>query len=112
MLDSGLTFSADAVLHAGAAIVNNELVLTIPKSYTLDLGREEILTALKKMGMPTQRFKIAIGAAAAAPRVAPAEEKPAGVDEATERALGHPDVQKFRELFGGEVRTVRNLKES
>ncbi|MCU1325562.1 MAG: polymerase subunit gamma and tau [Bryobacterales bacterium] len=112
MLDSGLTFSADAVLHAGAAIVNNELVLTIPKSYTLDLGREEILTALKKMGMPAQRFKIAIGAAAAAPRVAPAEEKPAGVDEATERALGHPDVQKFRELFGGEVRTVRNLKES
>ncbi len=29
----------------------------------------------------------------------------------TERALAHPEVQRFRELFGGEVRTVRNLKE-
>jgi len=32
-------------------------------------------------------------------------------DEVTERALAHPEVQRFRELFGGEVRTVRNLKE-
>ena len=31
--------------------------------------------------------------------------------EVTERALAHPEVQRFRELFGGEVRTVRNLKE-
>ena len=33
-------------------------------------------------------------------------------DEVTERALSHPEVQRFRELFGGEVRNVRNLKES
>ena len=32
-------------------------------------------------------------------------------DEVTERALAHPEVQHFRDLFGGEVRTVRNLKE-
>jgi hypothetical protein len=115
MNEAGLTFSADAMLHAGAAIVNNELVITAPKAYQLDLGREEILTALKKMGLPTQRFKIVIGAAPAVPRQAPVAAAPAAdpsADEATERALAHPEVQKFRELFGGEVRTVRNLKES
>ena len=40
------------------------------------------------------------------------EAKPATKeDEVTERALAHPEVKRFRELFGGEVRTVRNLKE-
>jgi hypothetical protein len=32
-------------------------------------------------------------------------------DEATERALANPEVQRFREVLGGEVRRVRNLKE-
>ena len=32
-------------------------------------------------------------------------------DEATGRALANPEVQRFREVFGGEVRKVRNLKE-
>jgi hypothetical protein len=29
----------------------------------------------------------------------------------TGRALANPEVQRFREIFGGEVRKVRNLKE-
>ena len=32
-------------------------------------------------------------------------------DEAVERALAHPEVKRFQELFGGQVRAVRNLKE-
>jgi hypothetical protein len=27
------------------------------------------------------------------------------------RALAHPEVRRFQDLLGGEVRTVRNLKE-
>ncbi len=42
----------------------------------------------------------------------PLVQKPAAAeDEVTGRALAHPEVQRFRELFGGEVRAVRNLKE-
>ncbi len=69
------------------------------------------------MGHPTLRFKVVFGDpdpnAAAGPAAAPAksEPKPVGDDQVTERALGHPEVQRFRELFGGEVRNVRNLKE-
>ena len=36
---------------------------------------------------------------------------PATDDEATSRALSNPEVQRFREVFGGEIRKVRNLKE-
>jgi hypothetical protein len=32
-------------------------------------------------------------------------------EEVTGRALGNPEVRRFREVFGGEVRKVRNLKE-
>ena len=32
-------------------------------------------------------------------------------EEATGRALGNPEVRRFREVFGGEIRKVRNLKE-
>jgi len=34
-----------------------------------------------------------------------------GEDKVTARALANPEVQRFREVFGGEVRKVRNLKE-
>ncbi len=114
MLKAGLQFSADAMGQASAALVNNELLIAAPKQFQLDLGREEILAALKQIGHPTLRFKVVFGevnpaAAAPAPRQVP---KPVAQDESTGRALGHPEVQRFRELFGGEVRNVRNLKES
>jgi DNA polymerase-3 subunit gamma/tau len=112
MIKAGLQFSADAMAQASAALVNNELIITAPKQFQLDLGREEILSALKQMGHPTLRFKVTFGDVK--PAAAPAARAPqpaAAKDEVTERALGHPEVQRFRELFGGEVRNVRNLKE-
>jgi hypothetical protein len=45
----------------------------------------------------------------------PVEKKPkvsAGEEEVSQRALSHPDVQRFQELFpDAQVRAVRNLKE-
>ncbi len=109
MTETGLAFSADAIAQAEVALVNNELQISAPKQFQLDLGRGEILTALKHLGFPALRFKVNFGEVRAAQ---PAMQKPAAKeDEATERALAHPEVQRFRELFGGEVRTVRNLKE-
>lgn len=109
MMETGLTFSADAVAQSEVAIVNSELQITAPKQFQLDLGREELLTALKHLGMASQRFKVIFGETKTAP--APLAKTAARDDEVTARAMAHPEVQKFRELFGGEVRTVRNLKE-
>jgi len=110
LTETGLTFSADAIAQAEVALVNEELQIAAPKQFQLDLGRDEILTALKHLGFPALRFKINFGEVKSPPA---AMQKPAPKkdDEVTERALAHPEVQRFRELFGGEVRTVRNLKE-
>ena len=56
------------------------------------------------------RIKVKIGEVAAAPAVA-AIDKKGKEDDAKRRALENPEVQRFREVFGGEVRNVRNLKE-
>ena len=112
MIKAGLQFSADAMGQSNAALVNNELVIHAPKQFQLDLGREEILTALKQLGHPALRFKVVFGDVTAAPAAKPAPKAAPPQDEVTDRALNHPDVQRFRELFGGEVRNVRNLKES
>src|SRR5665213_800299 len=109
MTAAGLTFSADAIAGSEVALVNNELQIIAAKQFQLDLGREEIQRALKHMGLPAQRFKITFSESKAAP--APVRKAAPAKDEVTERALAHPEVQRFRELFGGEVRTVRNLKE-
>ncbi len=114
MNEAGLTFSADAITQAEVALVNNELQITAPKQFQLDLGNEEIRTALKHLGFPALRFKVtwADMRSAAAPMEKPLQKPAVKEDEVTERALSHPEVQRFRELFGGEVRNVRNLKES
>jgi DNA polymerase-3 subunit gamma/tau len=110
MVETGLKFSADAIAQSDVAMVGNELIITTAKQFQLDLGREEIMTALKHLGQNGLRFKIVFGEVKSAP--APLEKPPAQDDEVTDRALAHPEVQRFRELFGGEVRKVRNLKEN
>jgi DNA polymerase III subunit gamma/tau len=109
MTETGLTFSADAIAQSEVALVNNELQITAPKQFQLDLGRDEVMKALRHLGFAGLRFKVNFGELKSAPA---AMAKPATKeDEVTERALAHPEVKRFRELFGGEVRTVRNLKE-
>jgi hypothetical protein len=109
MIASGLQFSADAIGQSDVAFDNNELVITAPRSFQLDLGREEISTALKQIGQPGVRFKVVFGQVKTEP--APAAKREPEEDETAARALAHPEVKRFREIFGGEVRTVRNLKE-
>jgi DNA polymerase-3 subunit gamma/tau len=113
MVEAGMQFSADAIGQSDVALVNSELVITTAKTFALDLGREEIGTALKQMGMPGQKFIVVFGEVQSAPAAPATAAKPeSGDDELTGRALAHPEVKKFREMFGGEVRAVRNLKES
>jgi hypothetical protein len=56
-----------------------------------------------------RQFKITVTVGDGAPAVSAAvvEQKQ---DEVAQRALANPEVQRFREVFGGEVRTVRDLK--
>jgi hypothetical protein len=107
--DAALTFEADAAEHAEVAETANELILTGPKADHFILGSSELQkVAARVLGRPV---KVILKEGAAAAPVAP-ERPPADVEAAAERALSHPDVQRFRELFpDGQVRQVRDLKE-
>ena len=108
-----MTFTADAVENARIVESNGELQFTVTKADSLALKPDDIQKALRHMGAKPQRVKVTVGdpgTAAQAPiakAAPPAEEE----DDVTNRALANPEVQRFREVFGGEVRKVRNLKE-
>jgi DNA polymerase-3 subunit gamma/tau len=109
--EKGLTHLADAVENARITVSGAELNVTAPKSYALYFNDRAMADAAREVfGRPLLRVKFAADdAGEPAPPLTPAPGK--REDEVTARALANPEVQRFREVFGGEVRKVRNLKE-
>ena len=110
LTEHGLTHLADAVERASVAINGGEIQISAPKSYHLYLKDRSFADAVREVFARPLNLKLLAGESPeAAPRQAapPAES----TDEAAGRALSNPEVQRFREVFGGEVRRVRNLKE-
>ncbi len=58
MQETGLTFSADAIGRADVSLINGELKIKAPKSFQLDLGREEVTRALRHLSHPELPFQI------------------------------------------------------
>ena len=108
----GLTFLADAVENSTVTESPSEVHFVAAKTYALHLRDAELASAVKEVFGRPLRVKVSVGeaTAGAAPLAAPPREKEVE-DDVTGRALANPEVQRFRETFGGEVRKVRNLKE-
>jgi DNA polymerase-3 subunit gamma/tau len=105
---------ADAVENASITVVGGELNVAAPKSYGLYFRDKAFDDAVREVFGRPLRLKLTTGDAAAAgpaPVSLAAPPKSDAEDEVTGRALANPEVQRFREIFGGEVRKVRNLKE-
>jgi DNA polymerase-3 subunit gamma/tau len=122
--EKGLTHLADAVENARITVSGADLNVTAPKSYALYFNDRAMSDAAREVFGRPLRLKIAINDAdagepaalggAPGPGGAPPGAPPAagkGEDEVTARALANPEVRRFREVFGGEIRKVRNLKE-
>ena len=109
--ESKLTHVADAVGHSEVDETQAEITFTAPKMYQMFLKGQEFEAAVRRVAGRTVRITLKVGEAVAA---APAAVKaPVKTDEAAERALTHPEVKRFQELFPeSQVRAVRNLKES
>jgi DNA polymerase-3 subunit gamma/tau len=114
LLESKLTHVADAVEHSEVAETAAEIIFTAPKMYQLFLKGPEFEAAVRRVAGRTVRITLKVGEAVAAGHgITPAAKAPAKTDEAAERALAHPEVKRFQELFPeSHVRTVRNLKET
>jgi len=108
LIESKLTHVADAVEHSALAESDSELVFTTPKMYQMFLKQAEFGPVAQRVAGRPVRVTVKIGEPLQAPVAAPARE-----DEAAGRALSHPEVKRFQEMFpDSQVRAVRNLKET
>ena len=109
--EKGMAHLADAVENANLTVAGAELNVVTGKTYSLYFKDSGMEAAVREVFGRPLRIKLTVGTAAPAAtalHIAPN----ASEDQATARALEHPEVRRFREVFGGEVRKVRNLKES
>ncbi len=115
LTEHGLTHLADAVENARVTLSGGDIQILAPKSYHLYLKDRSFAEALREVFARPLNLKLIAGESPeaaqrqAAPAAAGRADEPG--DEAAGRALANPEVQRFREVFGGEVRRVRNLKE-
>jgi DNA polymerase-3 subunit gamma/tau len=106
-----LSHLADAVENASIAVAGADLSVTTPKSYAFYFNDNAMQAAVREVFGRALRIKVTANDAAP-PAAAIALAPSAAEDQATARALAHPEVRRFQEVFGGEIRKVRNLKES
>jgi DNA polymerase-3 subunit gamma/tau len=106
--DLKMPYSADAIHHSQVAESPEGLKIQTPSDFKLAMRNTDLQKALQHLGEAGTRFTVTFveGGAVAAPGPAPERD-----DELERRALSHPEVERFRETLGGEVRAVRDLKE-
>jgi len=109
LTELNMAFTADAVEHSSFALIGGELRVTTPVEFKMMMSAADLLKGIQHLGISAPKIMIGYGEVAAAPQMAP-KAKPAE-DDATRDALANPEIQRFREVFGGEVRNIRNLKE-
>lgn len=103
---------ADAVEHSEVVESATEITFTTPKVFQMFLKDAALDAIIKRIAGRPVRVVIKVGDVAAPAPSAPRSNAGIGGD-AADRALSHPEVKRFQELFpGAQVRTVRNLKES
>jgi DNA polymerase-3 subunit gamma/tau len=108
LLEAGMQFTADAVEHSQVREQNGELHFTTPEEFSLAMNEKDILKVVQKIAGQPMRIKISLGTPEASAAQGPAPQS----NEVSERALGHPEVKRFQEMFpDAQVRVVRNLKE-
>ncbi|HTU43969.1 MAG TPA: DNA polymerase III subunit gamma/tau [Bryobacteraceae bacterium] len=110
---AGMTFSADAIRSSEVSLENGELLVRAPKALTLAVKDPAVQRVAAQLAGKPVRVRVELaenivaGPGPEAPAIAPSGD--AGVRE---RALSHPGVKRFQEVFpGAQVRTVRNLNE-
>ena len=103
-----MQFTADAVEHSEVTEARGELLFVAPEEFAVSLNEKDILKAVQRVTGRAMRIKVQLGTPAVTS--VPKLEQPQ--DDASERALSHPEVRRFQEVFpDAQVRVVRNLKE-
>ena len=114
LLEAKQVHLADAVEHCDVAESPTEVIFTTSKVFQMFLKDPVLDATVKRLTGRPVRVVVKIGEVNAAPAAAAAPRPSAGPSgDTAERALAHPEVKRFQELFpDAQVRTVRDLKES
>jgi hypothetical protein len=109
-MEIGMAFTADAVEHSDLAASASELVFTTPEEFLLAMKPDDVNQAVRRILGRPMKIRIVTGQGVA-PAAAGSAAQKQPEDQISARALANPEVKRFQEVFGGQVRTVRNLKE-
>ncbi len=110
LLEAKQTYVADALEHSELIESATELIVTAPKLYAMNFKGSDFTTIVHRIiGRPV-KITVKVGETAREPEPSAPAPK---TDEVSSRALEHPEVKRFQELFpDSQVRTVRNLKDA
>jgi DNA polymerase III subunit gamma/tau len=112
LMEAKQTYVADALEHSELTESAQEWVFTTPKLYAMNLKHGDFAALVQKVAGRPVKVTIKVGETARSPEPAAAAPAPQ-TDEVAARALEHPEVKRFQELFpDSQVRTVRNLKDA
>lgn len=111
-----LPHTADAIESSTVEEQNGQLIITVPHRLQEMTLKSDLPGVIDKIAGRPMKFQIKIGqvqaqsggSAMTAPRAAGADQE----EETKARAMAHPDVQRFQQMFPeAQIRQVRNLKE-
>lgn len=110
---AGLNFTADAIQQSEVTLQNSELLIRAPKPLLLSLKEPKLASIASEMLQKRVQIRTEASSQSFAP-TASTEAHTTLTDKSDlrERALSHPGVKRFQELFpDAQVRAVRNLNE-
>jgi len=112
LAELGANFTADAVEHSAVSERAGELQFETPHDYEMAMRVPDLQKAAQMAAGKPMRVKVTFGAPEVSGAVQTKVESAPTDDEVSRRALAHPEVQRFQQLFpDAQVRAVRNLKE-
>ncbi|HEY3740145.1 MAG TPA: DNA polymerase III subunit gamma/tau, partial [Bryobacteraceae bacterium] len=111
LMNLGLPHTADAVEQSELTATDNDLLFIVPGKLQ-QMALADLNKVIEQIAGKPMRIQVRIGKPTVPAPAATGPAPAADADPAAQRALDHPEVQRFRELFPeGHVRQVRDLKE-
>src|SRR5579875_694854 len=109
---AGMEHSADAIQHSEVSLTGSDFLIRAPKAMKLLLGDPGVQRiASQVVGKPV-RVRVEVAENLTAAPMVSAQRASNEEGDLRQRALSHPTVKRFQELFpDAQVRTVRNLNE-
>ena len=105
----GYTHLADAVENSRITVAGSDLRIVAPMTYKMYFDDKTFAEVVREVFGRPLRIQTSVGETGEQAPASPASST--NEDDATRRALANAEVQRFREVFGGDIRKVRNLKE-